>query len=212
MAEQDWTAAIRDAYRASTADDIERGRAWYPAAERIIAGLADWSGIAPDRVAAIVAALSPRNPWNWNVQDAAMFAAAAARGDAEHPTATTFEQNRRRAWAFANGEADWVSAAPKVRSFVRNMTGDCDAVTVDVWAIRVATRGAQHAVRRSEYEAVAAAYRTVAAECGETPRDLQAITWVWASRTGLGSKRRGAGHAATLKAGTLAIVATLLAA
>lgn len=208
---EDMVAAIVAAFNASTADDRDSGRRWYPAAGAIIDGLAAWSGIPADRMAAVVAALSPRNPWAWNVADAAAFADAARRGDAVRPRATTFDSNADRAWAFANGQSDWATSAPKVRSFVANMTGDTDAVTVDVWAIRVATNGREHEVRSDRrYHEVANAYRTAAAIVGETPRELQAIVWVAAERTGLASKRRGR-IGLTFKRGTLPIVLTLMA-
>jgi hypothetical protein len=134
--------------------------------------------MATDRVAAAIAALSPRNPWTWNVQDAAAYAFAVANGH-DMPTATTFGANRRNAWAFLNGTHDWTSSALKVRSFVSNIMGDLNAVTVDVWAIRVATGGLLDAVPNdATYIMVANAYREAARIVGETPRDLQAITWL----------------------------------
>lgn len=207
----DYSAHIRAVRADATLDDIRRGRDWYPAARRIVGAIAAWSDVAPDRVAAMMAALSPRNPWNWNVQDAAAFALAVSRGDPEPPSATTFGANRRTAWNFGRGIGDWRSGALKVRSFVANIMGDPDAVTVDVWAVRVATGGAESAVKRGQYEAIADAYRTVADETGDTPRDLQAITWIVAERTGLGSARKGRGHTVTLKRGTFPFVADLLA-
>lgn len=208
----DYCDSIRTIYAQATDADRAAGTAWYRDAGRIAAAIADRTGIATDRVAAAIAALSPRNPWRWNVADAAAFADAAARGETDRPTATTFGSNADRAWAFVRGETDWRTTALKVRSFVANILGDADAVTVDVWAIRVATNGAQHEVRNDrEYRAVADAYRTVAAELGITPRDLQAITWVTAERIGLGSKRR-VRHGLTFKRGTLAWVPALLTA
>jgi hypothetical protein len=208
----DYAASIRRAYAATTPADRETGRAWYPSAERIADAIAERTGTPRDRVAAAIAALSPRNPWYWNVADAAAFADAASAGAETRPTATTFNANADRAWAFVNGAADWKTTALKVRSFVANILGDTDAVTVDVWAIRVATDGAEHAVRNdAQYREIADAYRTVAAEVGETPRDLQAITWVAAERAGLGSQRRGR-HGLTFKRGTLPWVPALLAA
>jgi hypothetical protein len=205
-----YEAAIRDAYAAATADDIAAGRDWYPTARGLVQALADDSGLSTDRIAAIVAALSPRNPWRWNLADAATCAAAIARGDAEPPTATTFGQNRRTAWQIGTGADDWRGSAPKVRAFTRAIMGATDAVVVDVWAIRVASNGAESAVRSdAHYETVAAAYRAVAAECGETPRDLQAITWLGAQRRGIASQRRGR-HDRVCKRGTLPIVRYLL--
>lgn len=205
----DYSANIRGIFHLATDADIAAGREWYPSAGRLAAVIANRTGHAPDRIAAAIAALSPRNPWAWNVQDAAALAEyVAGRGDL--PKVTTFGANRDRAIAFLRGAADWSSAALKVRSFVANICGDVDAVTVDVWAIRVATDGRESTVKNAAvYRAVADAYRAVAADVGLTPRELQAVTWVTAERIGLGSKRRGR-HSATFKRGTFAWVADAL--
>lgn len=181
---------IADVYAQATDAERASGRAWYPTAERYVATIGGRAATDTLRVAAALAALSPRNPWAWNVQDTAAFA-LAARVNADMPTATTFGRNRANAWAFLRGEHDWASAARKVRSFVLNCTGDTDAVTVDIWALRVAYVG-EHSgqVTEREYDMLAQAYRNVAARVNETPRDLQAITWVVAQRLGLGQTRR----------------------
>jgi hypothetical protein len=203
--------------RQATPEDIGSGLSWYPTAGRIVETIGAWAGLSSDRVAAMLAALSPRNPWAWNVQDAAAFARAIADGG-PMPRATTFGYNQRLAWALGSGKDDWRTAAPKVRSFVANILGDTDAVTIDVWAARVCTAGeyAGETIGKGQYRAMADAYRTVAEHEGlagrtVTPRDLQAITWVVAERIGLGSKRRGRGHSQTFKQGTLPIVMQLLA-
>lgn len=210
-AQEDLVAAIVAAYRDASPEDIERGRDWYPRAGRMIAELAAWSGLDTPTMAAVVAALSPRNPWNWNVADAAAIAQHAAMGG-PLPKVTTFDQNRDRAVSIAAGRSDWTTSAPKVRSFVRNMTGDVDAVTVDVWAIKVATAGKRSEVRSdADYWNVAQAYQTAAGIVGETPRELQAIVWVNAERVGLASKRRGR-IGESIKRGTLPFVIGLLTA
>lgn len=204
---------VRRIFDLATPEDIEGGVGWYPLAARIVRAIADWAGMAPDRTAAIMAALSPRNPWKWNAQDTAAFAWAIAH-DLPMPSATTFMVNRVNAWRLGSGAEAWRTAAPKVRSFVANIMGDLDAVTVDVWAARVATLGVYggESIPVGQYRAIATAYRRVAADVELAPRDLQATTWIVAERIALGSQRRGRGHAATIKRGTLPFVAELLAA
>lgn len=205
----EYATNIRAIYALATDADRAAGAAWYPTAYRMADAIAATTGAPTDRVAAAIAALSPRNPWRWNVQDAAAFAVAAATG-APMPTATTFRSNAVRAWQFLTGATDWRSSALKVRSFVANICGDPNAVTVDVWAVRVATNGAESEVRTdAHYRAIAGAYQAVAAELGIAPRDLQAITWLVAERIGLGSARKGRGHAVNFKRGTFPWVAAL---
>lgn len=196
-------------HRASPAD-IAAGRDWYPSAGRIVRAIARESSIAPERVASAVAALSPRNPWYWNVADAHAFALSAASDGPMPASATTFSANARRAWAMLRDDgSDWTAEAPKVRAFVRAIMGDADSVVVDVWAMRVATAGARDAVRPGEYAAVADAYRAASAIVGESPRDTQAITWLVGQREGMGSARIGR-HDKSLKRGTAPVIAELL--
>lgn len=60
-----------------------------------------------------------------------------------------------------------VTYAPKVRAFYRNLMGDLDHVTVDVWAARAA--GVDPANFR---------YRRAAQLSGVAPAELQSVVWV----------------------------------
>jgi hypothetical protein len=207
----DFRENLRAAYRRASAEDIRAGRDWYPAAARAVVAIAAETGIGAGPVAYAVAALSPRNPWRWNVADAANLAAWARDGlPGDGPRVTTFGLNRSIAIDALTGTPNgWCSAAPKVRSFVANILGDTDAVTVDTWAVRAATAGARNAVRGPrDYAEIAQAYRDVAAEVGETPRDLQAILWTLTIREA-GKDVRG--HAARCKTGTPDYVRALFA-
>lgn len=204
-----YTDNILATWDAATAEQRAAGSEWYPNAGRMIDSLASWADVDRRTMAAVVAALSPRNPWAWNVADAAAYARAYSDGR-PMPGATTFTANRLRAWSFLTGGSDWKTSALKVRSFVANMTGDESAVTVDVWAIRVATAGAEDTVRNDrQYREIAAAYVRAAELCGVAPSTMQAVTWIVAQDAGTGSKRRGR-HDRTIKAGTAAFVAELL--
>ena len=203
------TAAIVATYASATDAQRDAGRAWYPAAGAIARAIAEHADADAERVAYVMAALSPRNPWRWNVQDAFAFIVAAAEGR-ERPSATTFEVNRDRAWRVATGaESDpWTTAAPKVRAFVAAILGDASSVVVDTWAMRVATDGALHDVTDREYADVAAAYHAAALALGVAARDVQAVTWTVAQDAGLASSRRGR-HDLTWKRGTAPFVRAL---
>lgn len=156
----------------------EAGRDWYPSAERearAIAALAP-RGIGPSRGAAIIAALSPRAQWVTNLRWAGQVAAAAAI-DADCP-AVGLLPNRAKAWRIAHGEDPReVLGGPKVRAFWRNLAGDPEAVTVDVWAAKAVGQDPNR-LTPARYRAIAEAYRTAAHETGEDPRDIQAIVWL----------------------------------
>jgi hypothetical protein len=199
----DMAAAIIETY--GRADDAQciAGRAWYGTAGRMVRSIAVDAGMPAERVAHALAALSPRNPWRWNVADAYVFAtAAAADPSGPIPAATTFRVNRARAWAALTlGHTAWATAAPKVTTFVAAILGDHGSIVIDTWAVRVATRGALTDVTDGEYDRVARAYRDAAAMVGETPSAMQAITWIVAQTDGLASSRRGR-HDMTFKRGT----------
>lgn len=200
------------------ADDGTRaeGRDWYPAAQRAVRGIAESTGTDPARVAFCLSALSPRNPWLWNVADTYHYVVAKQAGG-PMPSATTFMRNRLKAWkALDQDEHPWTSAAPKVMAFVKAINGIEDAVVVDTWAARVALNGSLAragrgfaSFRQGEYDRFVAAYREAALTVGETPRDMQAIVWLQAQSEGLASDRRSR-HDLTFKAGTPDFVRALL--
>lgn len=164
----------------STADALrESGRAWYPTAERVAAELGG-DAVEQPKVAAIIAALSPQTRWRSNVE----AANAVLWGDLAEARRHCYRANIDKADRIARGAdpAD-VLGGPKVRAFWANLSGDTDAVTVDVWATRAATAG-----RRSDpgnaYARIANAYKAAAWAVGESPRDFQAIIWLAARPDG----------------------------
>lgn len=201
-------AAIVATYRDASDAQRDAGRSWYPAAGAIVDAIAADTGRTRASVAYAMAALSPRNPWRWNVQDAYAFACAAREGADRPPSATTFATNVDRAWSAINGAIPWTTAAPKVRAFVAAILGDDSAVVVDTWAIRVATGGAMIDVTDREYAHVVEAYREAAERIGADARDVQAVTWTVAQDAGLASSRRGR-HDLTFKRGTAPFVRAL---
>lgn len=217
--EDDMVDNILAVYRRATAAQRAEGAAWYPLAGDIASAIADRTDTSVKRVAVVIAALSPRNPWRWNVADAYRYLVAAASGDAM-PSATTFRRNQLRAWdaASRNTKDPWVGAALKVRSFVAAITGDVNAVVVDVWAMRVATNGVRDMVGSDrDYVRVSDAYLAATAfiehEAGDGWKmhasTVQAVTWVVAQSEGLGSRRSGQ-HGLTHKRDTPAFIRSLV--
>ena len=183
----------------------EAGAHWYEAAHRIVLLIADETGIRQACVASALAALSPRNPWHWNVADVYAFAMARAEGRTM-PTATTYTRNRLAAWRALNAESPWITAAPKVRSFAACVLGDHEAVVVDTWAARLATAGELsnghgYSISRKQYRLIAAAYIDAAEQRGVMPATMQATTWLVAQAEGLASGRRSR-HDLSYKSGT----------
>jgi len=170
---------IRDAWNAASDDQITRGRAWYTVAHDI----AEMVGNGDVRKGAgIISALSPRMQWDRNVNLAVnAFSTGTASG--------AMGASVRKAQAILDG-SDPETVLPmsaKTGNFYLNIVSPkgSDAVTVDCWAYRVATREWNAAGPKSakDYREVADAYRMVASELNEVPADVQAGTWNWARET-----------------------------
>ena len=207
----DMVDAIVATYRRATAAQLYDGMHWYGVARNIVDAIAAETTTDPGRVACALAALSPRNPWAWSVADVYAFASSAALGG-EMPTATTYGANCRTAWrALTMDGIPWADAALKVRAFVGAIMGNEWSVVVDVWAIRVATKGDRSEAKTTGvYRRVAHAYTEAAGRLGVTPCTAQAVTWLVAQSEGLGSGRRSR-HDQTCKRGTHPFVRDLLA-
>lgn len=208
LSDRERNAAVRRVcrtFRLTGASERAAGLGWYATAwdaagtiARAMVGARVWATMSADarralmaQVAGVIAALSPRCQWSTNVAWAAAVVHAARTG-APCPRVHT-KTMRRQAWAIANGAHPLaVLHGPKVRAFWANITGDTDAVTVDVWAVRAA-RGDRPTVRDErgilryaddgrvsarEYAAYADVYRRAARRLGVTPRECQAAVWV----------------------------------
>lgn len=155
----------------------EDGLRWYERASDTAAALAAGSGLPYARCAGIIAALSPRVSWASNVRAAAAMVEAAAYGRAE-PMVAGLGANRAKAWRIATGAnpAD-VLGGDKVRAFYANITGDLDAVTVDVWAASAALGRPIGTISHGLYVRIADAYRVAAVLRAVAPRTMQAAVW-----------------------------------
>lgn len=162
-------------------DDIaamDDARAWYANARAAARRLAREHGTTVSVAAGVIAALSPRCPWGRNVIAADIILGAARRGD-DLPS-VGLKANARKAFAIASGAGRPLDIlrGPKVRSFYRNILGDVDAVTVDVWAARAAGVDSKARLDGRRYDHIADAYRYAARIVGVAPAVLQAIVWV----------------------------------
>jgi hypothetical protein len=184
-------ARILRCWEAATAADLADGLGWYARANDLAAALSAGAPISRAQAAGVIAALSPRNTWDSNVNGATAMVAAHAALEAE-PTVAGTTDNRDKAWAILNHAGDPLDilGGPKVRSFYANIMGDLDAVTVDVWAARAAEGfDNPNAPTGNRYERIAAAYREAASAVGVAPRDMQAAVWVYIRRAVLSEAR-----------------------
>ena len=161
----------------ATPHEYEAALSWYADAREIATTVADALGVSVDAGAGIIAALSPRCPWSRNValsldyahgRDVRTIGAHVAKCDAIVATDR------------AGGDplAQFGATSPKTGAFARNIAGDLDAVTVDVWALRAAGVTDRDTPTVVQYREISAAYARVARERGLSPAVAQALAWI----------------------------------
>jgi hypothetical protein len=161
-------------YRAATDEARELGSQWYDTALTICREAATEHDVDLERAVCALAHLSSRMTWTKNVEAFSVLLAGQPR------PAWVLTRSWKLASAALEAEDPWRTfsrRAPKTRSFAQAILGDPRAVTVDVWAARVAGVDPETLRRPAAYRDVAEAYRRAAKRVDETPRELQAITW-----------------------------------
>lgn len=174
-------------------DMIGEGHRWYADGQATVADIADRAGIGMERAAIIVAHLSPRTRWSFNVAGAYQLAI-------QRQADGCMANNVARALAALDADDPWSTFGPmahKTRRFARNLLGDHSVITVDTWAMRVAmgrgwgvnwrtdrTDDLERLITRPGiYEAIERAYLNAGKHANLPGPIIQAITWV-AARNG----------------------------
>ena len=182
---------IKAVYQLATLTEQQDGVTWYPAAKAIAVKLAERHGIHPAEAAGVIAALSPRNRWERNVQDADALIAAFQAGGAEQAQLTkvcTFGANKAKAIRILTAgvltDADVLAilSGPKLQEFYSCIQGLPD-VCIDghafcIWAANRTGLADVPAIGVKLRREIKADYQAAADELGITPSACQAITWV----------------------------------
>jgi len=167
------TRRILKVWDRATASDIEAGASWYDEAGSLVDTLAARAGTR-EHAAAVIAHLSPRSTWTRNV-----LAAVAVITEAELPAGVMTGPLERAVDSLDASDPISTLKGNKTHRFALNILGDREAVTVDVWAARVAGVDAERDLpRKGIYDAVEHAYRLAARRAGVDPSTMQATTWV----------------------------------
>lgn len=166
--------AILDVWESADENALADGRTWYGIALGTAYDVSAIGGMSLQSAAAVIAHLSPRVSWSRNVSGAL----ALAGGERPAGMMSANIERARKAIDAPDPLATFGPAAQKTAAFARNILGDEQAVTVDVWALRVAMLSPDSDLRGARYEAVADAYREAAHRAGVTPAVMQATTWV----------------------------------
>jgi hypothetical protein len=172
--------AILTMYLSATEEQRLQGETWYETARNTAKEFAKQYGVSYRCAAGVIAALSPRSKWDKNKADAKAVLRAATSGSEVLPKVSAYGANLRKAWRIAKGESPAsVLGGPKVNAFYRNICGDYNGVTVDVWAARVAEPyNHKFAGRDKDYATIAEAYASAADKLGTWPAFVQAVCWV----------------------------------
>lgn len=165
-------------HRQTSRADSESGLAWYPSARAIVGEWSRTYGLEPITIACVIAALSPQCEWSRNliIADDILASRAVSIGGALHA-------NIRKARAIlatrATTTINHLPYGPKVYHFACNLSGDCDAVTVDTHAIQAGLANVLSTVtlRWTPYLIFAECYRKAAHRVHLAPCDFQAVVW-----------------------------------
>lgn len=164
-------------YALATPEQCAEGADWYGSAGAVVDDLARVGQISREHAAAVISHLSPRTDWTRNVTGAWSLVTSGIA-----PTCLRANVDRaRRALRSTDPLDSFGPDAPKTRRFARNIMGDRDAVTVDVWAARTALGrwDAERDLRRAgAYDAIEHAYRLAARRIGTDPTTVQATCWI----------------------------------
>lgn len=117
---------------------LDQGQSWYLQANIWCERVAVNYGISTYKVASVLSALSPRNKWERNKQDAeAVIKTWRKGGKPEDVKVCTFTSNKQKAFDILNSVAEIEPKSLKTRAFLLNIAYlDTEAITVDVWHLR----------------------------------------------------------------------------
>ena len=183
---------IQAIYQLATTTERIDGEAWYPIAGAIAAELADNYGLTQAQAIGVIAALSPRNRWKRNVQDAESLIQAFISGGPEQARLTkvcTFGANKAKAIRILEMDCSVTGmtevldmlSGPKLREFARCIAG-LDDVCIDghafcIWAANRTGLKDVPAIGVKLRREIKADYAAAAKVIGQSPATVQAVTW-----------------------------------
>lgn len=168
-ARQDVLSAYTQLAMRSTMSDISKAATWYGDARDVALEVAHNLNSCVEVGACVVAAFSPRQAWKRNVDNAIAFSKGKHVPGLSN-NMTMANNSLTMGFDALNGQ--------KTNAFARNISGDTDAVTIDVWMIRAAGFNASKGVNKSDYNLLAECVRDVAKAFGISPSVMQALIWV----------------------------------
>lgn len=173
---------IMKVWSARTDADVERGVRWYGEDSTAhLTALVKLGAPSREHAASVISHLSPRTTWSRNLAGA--YAMVGDGFDAAREVGCIEANARRAESALHSDDPLGTLNGPKTKRFAWNLLGIRTAVTVDVWAARIAFGDSIEdpeliLSRVGVYEAVEHAYRLAARRAGVDPTTMQATTWI----------------------------------
>jgi predicted transcriptional regulator len=184
---------ILTVFQLATPEEIEHGVTWYASAHCQCLDISENLDLPLNVVVGVVAALSPNNKWERNVENARDLCTAYINGDSmESVKVSTYGKMKEKAWSILESNPTYdetikILNGQKIVCFYQNIMGE-NTCTVDGHAYNI-----YHASRQSltgsisigkiEYHLIQDAYRkagqSVLVHGRElTAYEMQAVTWV----------------------------------
>lgn len=164
-------------FRAASADQLERGRAWYPDAHAVARDQAAEHGVTIEVASGVIAALSPRMGWGQNIMLAERMLASG--GTLDHGALGGNLEKARTIYAGIHPLA--VLRGPKTRAFYSAIltAGESPDAVIDrhAWDMLVGERGATPPTAR-QYRIGAERMARAAGILRESVATVQATTWL----------------------------------
>lgn len=177
---------LRKWFKRASKEDIKAGMEWYDDAISYAVKLARTYDSTSDLSAGVIAVLSPFNDWEKNKYDAEQVFKAVKEGKSyKDIKVSTFDSNKKKAFALVRGEMNLSESSPKTYAFSRNIgLRDENYVTIDRWHLRACRTLSKTPKECSitctpkQYDLIQAETVKVAKEFGIKPYQFQAIVWV----------------------------------
>lgn len=187
------TDNILSIYNLATPEEIEHGVTWYSTAYCQCLEIAEQLGIEIHIVVGVVAALSPNNKWDRNIDNARDLCTAYVNGDSiESFKVSTYGKMKEKAWRIMQAmpsieETKQILNGQKIVCFFENIMGE-NTCTVDGHAYniyhakRIGLTG-KISIGKKEYALIQEAYRDAGFMVSINGKplkayEMQAITWV----------------------------------
>lgn len=180
-------------YNLATVSDTEQGQSWYARALSFARNLSAQYNIHTHTIVGVIAALSPRNRWERNMQDAESMVKVAANGgtfdDLMQLKVCTFKTGKAKAATILDlgitNRDDLLATlkGPKLCEFFNCILGDSGDVCIDghaysIWVGDRITLANVPSIGKKLRQSIKADYQEAAAILGVEPHVVQAITWV----------------------------------